>query len=135
MYVEIHKYREGNGELCPMLEDGCIMYFDDDETICDAREWLGSLAEESVDEIERYNNGRLVGVRYKRGVEWFIEAISKEEWREEKGTMNKAWYAVMTDDREEAEAMVRRYKEDGHTEAYIAVIKEGKDPVCIGEIR
>lgn len=56
------------------------------------------------------------------------------------------WYAVMTDledddwgtgshDLDEAIAMVRRYREDGKPDAYIAVIDEsGVAPFCIDEI-
>lgn len=56
------------------------------------------------------------------------------------------WYAIMMDnddhdwgtgshDLEEATAMVIRYRNDGYPDAYIAVIEEGSDPVCVEEIR
>lgn len=61
------------------------------------------------------------------------------------------WYAVMMDnddndwgcgsyDLSEAEAKVAAYKDQGYTDAYIAVIDEGTtddpaDPICIDEIR
>lgn len=61
--------------------------------------------------------------------------------------MNKKyWYAVMTDnddndwgtgsfDLDEAKEMVSRYKGNGYHDAYIAVIDDGPDPVCVEEIR
>ncbi|MBQ7344499.1 MAG: hypothetical protein IJW45_00365 [Oscillospiraceae bacterium] len=61
------------------------------------------------------------------------------------------WYAVMMDDTDddwgvgsydltEAEEKVAAYKEQGYTDAYIAVIDEGTaddpaDPICIDVIR
>lgn len=58
----------------------------------------------------------------------------------------KIWYAVMQDnedndwgygsgDLEEAKAMVAKHKAMGYVEAYIAVIDDTADPVCIEEIR
>ena len=56
---------------------------------------------------------------------------------------NKYWYAVMRDaddkdwgtgsyNYEEAVEMAQQYIPDG---GYIAVIKEGNDPICVEEIR
>ena len=56
------------------------------------------------------------------------------------------WYAVLTDNEDtdwgtgsydlaEAEAMVADYKRMGYADAYIAVIDESGDPVCVEEIR
>ena len=56
------------------------------------------------------------------------------------------WYAVMMDnddndwgtgsyDLSEAEAKVEFLKEQGYEDAYIAVIDEGGDPICVEEIR
>lgn len=55
------------------------------------------------------------------------------------------WYAAMLDltdsdwgygshDLTEAEKLVQGLQRDGHPEAYIAIIAEGDNPVCIGEI-
>lgn len=61
--------------------------------------------------------------------------------------MEKAyWYAVMTDNEDndwgtgsynlsEAEAKVANLKKLGYEGAYIAVIDEGDDPICVDEIR
>lgn len=57
----------------------------------------------------------------------------------------KLWYAVMTDDQDqdwgtgsydlaEATAKVKSLL-DEYPDAYIAVIQEGKNPICIDEIR
>lgn len=59
--------------------------------------------------------------------------------------MNGLWYAVMRDltdtdwgygsyDPEEADNMVHQLQVDGNPYAYIAVIAEGENPVCIAEI-
>ena len=59
---------------------------------------------------------------------------------------NNYWYAVLTDNEDndwgtgsydltEAEEMVARYKAMGYVDAYIAVIDEGGDPICVEEIR
>jgi hypothetical protein len=56
------------------------------------------------------------------------------------------WYAVMMDnddndwgtgsyDLSEAEAKVESLKEQGYEDAYIAVIDESGDPICVEEIR
>ncbi len=56
------------------------------------------------------------------------------------------WYAVMMDnddndwgtgsyDLSEAEAKVESLKAQGYEDAYIAVIDESGDPVCVEEIR
>ena len=58
----------------------------------------------------------------------------------------KYWYAVMKDhedtdwgygshDQSEAEAMAAAFKDQGYADAYIAVIDDSSDPVCIDEIR
>ena len=58
----------------------------------------------------------------------------------------KYWYAVMKDnedndwgygshDKAKAEEMVASMKAQGYDEAYIAVIDESSDPICIEEIR
>lgn len=59
--------------------------------------------------------------------------------------MKNTWYAVMKDnedndwgtgshDLSEAVDMVRKYRANGYTDAYIAVIDEENDPVCVEEI-
>lgn len=59
---------------------------------------------------------------------------------------NNYWYAVLTDNEDndwgtgsydltEAKEMVTRYKGMGYSDAYIAVIDEGNDPICVEEIR
>ena len=56
------------------------------------------------------------------------------------------WYAVLReqDDHDwgtgsefygEAVAMVKKLHQDGYQDAYIAVIEDGPDPICINEIR
>lgn len=58
---------------------------------------------------------------------------------------SKTWYAVMVDaddtdwgtgsfDLGEAKAMAAEYRANGHEDAYIAVIDDGDDPICIDEI-
>ncbi len=55
------------------------------------------------------------------------------------------WYAVMIDrddqdwsvgsyDRDEAISKARQWRQAGFAEAYVALIEDGKDPVCIEEI-
>lgn len=59
--------------------------------------------------------------------------------------MSNLWYAVMRDlndddwsygsnNMSEAENMVEQLHRDGCAEAYIAVIAEGDNPVCLAEI-
>lgn len=59
---------------------------------------------------------------------------------------NNYWYAILMDnddndwgtgsyDLAEAESEVARYKAMGYTDAYIAVIDESGDPICVEEIR
>lgn len=59
---------------------------------------------------------------------------------------NKIWYAVMRDNDDndwgygdneidKAKAMAREMRKQGHPDAYIAVIDDGIDPVCVDEIR
>lgn len=59
--------------------------------------------------------------------------------------MKGLWYAVMRDltdtdwgygsyDPEEADNMMHQLQVDGNPHAYIAVISEGENPVCIAEI-
>lgn len=59
--------------------------------------------------------------------------------------MKTTWYAVMKDnedndwgtgshDLSEAVDMVRKYRANGYTDAYIAVIDEQGDPICVDEI-
>lgn len=61
-------------------------------------------------------------------------------------TVATIWYAVMTDsedtdwgtgsyDLDEAREKVSSLKAQGYPEAYIAVINEGDDPICVDEIR
>ena len=61
-------------------------------------------------------------------------------------TVTTIWYAVMTDNDDydwgsgsynldEADERVNNLREQGYTEAYIAVIRENSDPICIEEIR
>ncbi|MBP3673485.1 MAG: hypothetical protein J6J18_06620 [Oscillospiraceae bacterium] len=56
------------------------------------------------------------------------------------------WYAVMQGNYDddwgygsynlaEAEKMVESFQNQGYTDAYIAVIDEGNDPICVEEIR
>lgn len=58
----------------------------------------------------------------------------------------KYWYAVMRDNEDddwgtgsydlaEAEAQVAELKQAGYPDAYIAVIDEDGDPICVEEIR
>jgi len=57
----------------------------------------------------------------------------------------KVWYAVMLDydddwgtgsyDWNEAVDMLKQYVGDGYSEALIAVIEEGNDPICLEEYR
>jgi hypothetical protein len=65
--------------------------------------------------------------------------IKKEESR-------SIWYAVLEDNEDndwgygshyldEAKQMVDKFKSMGYDEAYIAVIDETADPICIEEIR
>ncbi len=72
----------------------------------------------------------------------YIEDMLSKGRRKEGGLVVANWYAVMTDnndsdlgtgsyDLEEAKVMARNYGK----EAFIAVIEEGNDPVCIEEIR
>lgn len=59
---------------------------------------------------------------------------------------NKKWYAVLTDnddtdwgdgsyDLDEAIVRCAVLRDAGHDGAYIAVIAEGDDPICVDEIR
>lgn len=58
---------------------------------------------------------------------------------------NKKWYAVIcnndadwgdgSNDLSTAIDMARRYRVNGYLDAYIAVIDDGNDPICIAEIR
>lgn len=59
--------------------------------------------------------------------------------------MNRIWYAVMRDledndwgtgsfDLDEATQRVKQMRADGEPDAYIAVIDNGDDPVCVDEI-
>ena len=58
----------------------------------------------------------------------------------------KIWYAVLTDNNDndwgtgsaierETVEMARKYRENGYPDAYVAIIADSADPVCIGEIR
>lgn len=59
---------------------------------------------------------------------------------------NTYWYAIMMDNEDddwgtgtydlgEAEKKVAALRADGYPDAYIAVIDEGGDPICVEEIR
>lgn len=59
---------------------------------------------------------------------------------------NKIWYAVMRDsddtdwgygsfDLETAKCMAKKSRNNGNPDAYIAVIDDGPDPICIDIIR
>ncbi len=58
----------------------------------------------------------------------------------------KIWYAVMMNNEDndwgtgsynldEAVKMAKQYRESGEKDAYIAVIEDGDDPICVDEIR
>ena len=78
-------------------------------------------------------------------LDWEDYDMPLDEIYEQKAN-NDVWYAVMKDnddtdwgygsfDIDEARARVRNYRADGYKDAYIAVIDDGDDPICIGEIR
>lgn len=73
-------------------------------------------------------------------------AAPEEDEQEEDNDEPHIWYAVLIDaddtdwgvgshDIDEAMDMVRTLRADGHSDAYIAEIEEGDDPICCGEIR
>lgn len=74
-----------------------------------------------------------------------LVTVKETKQHTERGKTMK-WYACMRDnndndwgvgsyDLEEATATVKDWRENGLEEAYIAVIEEGNDPVCVEEIR
>lgn len=87
----------------------------------------------------------LINAAAEETVEETEEATEENNQDEEENNM-KIWYAVMMDkedndwgtgshDLGEAIAMVRRYRDDGNPDAYIAIIDEsGVAPFCIDEI-
>ena len=108
-----------------------MMYRNFDTNELFTEEEVKNLYEQFKDEIPDYDS-----------FEDYIEDMLSKGRRKEGGLVVANWYAVMTDnndsdwgtgsyDLEEAKAMARNYGK----EAFIAVIEEGNDPVCIEEIR
>ena len=99
----------------------------------DASEWEGDDSPERFySEFETMDNPR------------FREML--EDLTNEVNEMAKRWYAVLTDDEDgdwgtgsfdkaEAIAKCKSWREDVYPNAYIAIIDDGDDPVCVGEIR
>jgi hypothetical protein len=75
-----------------------------------------------------------------------INVIKRGTAQEDKKMKNTMWYAVMRDNddtdwgtgsnnMDEAIEMAKKYRADGYEDAYIAVIDDEGDPICVDEIR
>lgn len=77
----------------------------------------------------------------------YIKQLIREDLEREGNKMdNKTWYAVLRDSEDndwgtgthsltEAMQMARKMRAEGDQDAYIAVIDDGIDPVCVDTIR
>lgn len=112
---------------------------------CAQNEWLHTI------DLERKNRaisvcsvdleeGQTVGDALESGAGYTVLKVYSAE-----ADQNRPWYAVMLDredsdwgtgshDQQEAIEIAQKYRRDGYPDAYVAVIDDGDDPVCINEI-
>lgn len=83
----------------------------------------------------------ITGIDTENGLIWWVDSMG-DEYVTEVSIDFAQWYAVLADGEDDdwgtgsySEEEAKRMAEEIGPEAYIAVIEEGNDPVCVEEIR